>query len=232
MLYLKYFESNISYQEIQQFQYNEVLPFAEFNDDIKIGDNVNALKFTPKEYSIIDDHVKKYGCESVTNAYTLYILRDTYTEMIIHKLSDEWFYVIYDPNIKNAMLDKYYKCDQIDGLLQLLDDKLSHMNENSEYKSGYYEDISDDKYFDEIIYDKIEPLTSDEINKINNILSKVYLRLEIGEENYIKELNSKLTKMCFMKVKDEWFYVQFGNHEFYKCDQFTGFTQLLKDKLL
>ena len=51
-----------------------------------------------------------------------YTIHNNNGYIIIHEFPDEYLYVVIDKNNTS----KYYKCDQLDGLLKCLEDKLNY----------------------------------------------------------------------------------------------------------
>lgn len=101
--------------------------YEDFGDDyyeeISKNEYYNAYDettdFTDDEISIISKFCKKIefgvivdGYNSTQDRMALYYLTEVYIS--IYRLVDEWFIVRKD--------EKYYKADQIDGLIRLLND--------------------------------------------------------------------------------------------------------------
>jgi hypothetical protein len=84
------------------------------------------VKLSDKELSILS----KYGSKSSTSGYLVYRFKcdvefiHSVGEAIIgvSKVDDEWFYVHFESTENNYV--EYYKCDQFDGVIKLLSDKL------------------------------------------------------------------------------------------------------------
>lgn len=147
MKYLNYFRENNSsdsYREISIDEYNKLFRDDDFGDD-EDPDQPNYLSFTKNEL----DYIKKLVLHSNKNVFydktiSLYyppISNEVFTllnrpdlQLAIRKFNDEWFSVMIMilPSADklrsgNYQFDdfkyEYYKCDQLDGIGDLLKDK-------------------------------------------------------------------------------------------------------------
>ena len=129
MKYLKLFESHHEYyQEISfdQWPSGEVLETPErFTEEEfqKIAHIFNITVKGNKGYGGKDAGSHLWSIYNITRKYNKavphvhIILQDKYTyDLYIYKTPDEWYYV----ERISVIQDKYYKCDQFDGLLEFL----------------------------------------------------------------------------------------------------------------
>jgi len=103
----------------------------QFYTEIDKPSEIDAINFNISNFNLIKNHLKpdvriKLSINYRVNSYHVKFL----TELVkiitknitidIYETDDEWFYVVYN-HVSTPI--KYYKCDQIDGVLKLLKDK-------------------------------------------------------------------------------------------------------------
>lgn len=121
MKYLKRFESKDKlFTDISTLEWNELTK--------------NLVEFDDKEFDEISNYLKIYECELNKREYEIrcnIINKPKYpSEILIYKLNDEWYLVrLLDskPTLDQRRIEikyYYYKCDQWDGLMNLLDTKI------------------------------------------------------------------------------------------------------------
>ena len=105
------------------------------------------VDFTPSEVSVLDEY---HPLSSTPNKYCSFDSKIKFKsvsergKVYIRKYSDEWYYVRLESYLGNYCY--YYKCDQFDGLLKLLDDrivvsKLTEMKHIKSFKESIEEDV-------------------------------------------------------------------------------------------
>ena len=105
MKYLKeYNDEKISYQEINQNDSDEL-----------IRNNKPLLSFNSNEFTLIFNMFQDVKYNSNVTKRTIIANKRIY----VYKLQDEW-YIVGIPSEVDS--DKYYKCDQWDGLIKCLND--------------------------------------------------------------------------------------------------------------
>lgn len=193
----------------------------------------------------------------------IYILSDYYSTLqsssvnvsTICEIRDEYFIVdlCFVEGGKRS-----YKCDQLDGLVQLLLDKgVINNNINESFSKGdYYQKISEVEYdrlvwgvggfwgpvdqLYEDIFENKEIFTREEVEYLNGInhgrsshiwTNEGYSTYEF-DDSFKCEIDYLGLTIVITKLKDEYFIVNYLNniHELYKCDQLGGLRELLKDK--
>jgi hypothetical protein len=124
MKYLKLFENNSFFTEIDDNEMIEIFCSPYYlgysNNEFNIIKRVIANKF--KLYAII---IHKSSKQELPNIGTTYRLGDKILKrridnegVNIYRLEDEWYYVRH---IKDGYKRKFYKCDQLDGLIKCLE---------------------------------------------------------------------------------------------------------------
>jgi hypothetical protein len=168
MKYLKLFENhNQYYTEIPQYEYSEVV------------DNIsNITDFSKLEIQIIKDKFSQLHMAQGPIFYKIILMTnwgkytngdERYVEfMNISKCDDEWYYVHINksfigiemhiknmhPGFTKKMYPEFYKCDQLSGLLELIEDK---SQEVEKLKVEYLKESLDNSYYTEITeYEYIE----------------------------------------------------------------------------
>ena len=100
---------DLLYRELSQIEFIE-------------GPDLNLTSFTKNEIEKIQEMIPDANIYS-SNEYTLSIYSNEYN-LSISKTIDEWYYVIegrYRAGSSKAIkLSKLYKCDQFDGLIELI----------------------------------------------------------------------------------------------------------------
>ena len=182
----------------------------------------------------------------------------------IYKIKDDWFLVEVRFNTRydfkgNLQCDAiyYYKCDQIDGLVHLLEDisgcnkfkKVLESSEevlftkisNAEWSEKFV--LKFDWNYEDFTHSEVKSLTQYFLGDVyDGYFNGWYILGPYGNSlsNYpdykgLYLLNftypSKNAGFCIIKFSDEWFYLsdmqKSGNHKFYKCDTFDGLMQCL-----
>jgi hypothetical protein len=132
MKHIKLFESFSSpyYMEISLDEWYD--PNLE-NPSVRMRDSSGKLppttKVETKKIMIKDVDVRKLSnllgkrCSIEVNGYELEINKNL-NEISIYLMDDEWYYVNLVTSYVSGRVDKkYYKCDQLYGLIELLKDK-------------------------------------------------------------------------------------------------------------
>lgn len=115
MKYLKLFEESsddILWHVISHIDYLHYL-----DDIVHIDKEVDKIK------SIILNH-KPDAEIKITNAYIKALIKYNYHisgEMKIYLLPDDWYLVSFVKNFKVSKTHSYYKCDQLEGLKELIE---------------------------------------------------------------------------------------------------------------
>lgn len=78
---------------------------------------IPSANFNSSEVDMIVNKIKNHKRTSIGINEIFFVLQDGH--ITISKKEDEWFYVEIS---SSGLPSKYFKCDQIDGLLKLLDD--------------------------------------------------------------------------------------------------------------
>jgi len=182
----------------------------------------------------------------------------------IYKIKDDWFLVEVRFNTRydfkgNLECDGiyYYKCDQIDGLVHLLEDisgcnkfkKVLESSEevlftkisNAEWSEKFV--LKFDWNYEDFTHSEVKSLTQYFLGDVyDGYFNGWYILGPYGNSlsNYpdykgLYILNftypSKNAGFCIIKFSDEWFYLsdmqKSGNQKFYKCDTFDGLMQCL-----
>ena len=170
--------------------------------------------------------------------------KDERLEISIFQNEDEWFYVRVERKLKYLHGIKrkryreyweYYKCDQEEGVVKLLEDlKLINLKTFESYKSSdYYKKITEDEYYVLCPYKNVE-FTEEEYEKLAE-LSKWGIDYTNDEYDTVEINDYQITK-----IEDEYFIVSFPDGRkqwdkvliYYKCDQFEGLLKFLKSKKL
>ena len=141
MKYLKLFENKDMYLEIDVDEYYEWLGgnniCANDIDNYVVGETGGSLPtgvlnfisrnwevYTNKELDVIynllpyDSKINKFGIKS-----ELCVKKNKNLLTFINKLRDEWFLLISYPSLRPLEI-KYYKCDQFDGLIKCIKEKV------------------------------------------------------------------------------------------------------------
>ena len=129
------------YQKITEEEYAKWCFNPNVETDATIVKDIlkNSEEFTPKEIQTIEKKIKSiYPDREVRSDSYIKVMNDTLPEFLnaagsieiwspdtgdkfwIDKVKDEWFYV-YIP-INEIGNEFFYKCDQLEGLIQFLDD--------------------------------------------------------------------------------------------------------------
>lgn len=182
--------------------------------------------------------------------YTLVILEDKTSDnkssikTFINKLEEEWYIVEHGGDIK-----KFYKCDQVDGLIELLK-SLYSIKESFQLKEKYKEinldefnydlwgeetgdEITDEKISKETVKEKWDYFTKYEFERIGGL----GLKFIKDEKTYSKPILSYISDkeiITIYKLIDDWFYIfystqyRYWESKMYKCDQINGLIECLK----
>lgn len=249
----KIFESNqdkdLGYQEITRSQFD-----TDYYYNYSTNDPYNRKEIDLIESTLLFGEVNIYNDSMVEIKDA-----DGDREVMICKLKDEWYLVeftwsILVSNSIETVSNEYYKCDQLDGLINCLRDKsrkrkrrfIKKLEEYSWEENLGYQKITMDQfrttwvqYQDDYKYSINDPYTRREINMIESILEvrvDVYFEsnLELIEENNEWDI-------IINKIRDEWYLIKFTRYiyvddvksdsvsEYYKCDQFDGLVNCLKE---
>ena len=122
ILNYKKFEKSIwdnnSYVEITEGEYDELFNDYEFGTD-----------FTKRELDTIENIANISYRNSFESSYILLMYPGI--SFTVGKFDDEWFTAMIIISTKDAFRYEYYKCDQFDGLINLLKDKKLTKNEKN-----------------------------------------------------------------------------------------------------
>lgn len=219
----------------------------------------NKIKLNKKDFNIIakEPHLQLMefdGIIFITGEDEIRGYVGVTTHITIECDNDEWYYVVMqkmvDPKLRVFNI-KYYKCDQLEGIIKLLQDKdiiSKKLNENVEEK--FHKEINYDK-FKETPSIKIEKRSVEEIIKI--FKNNHNLRHRYEDINIEKSTNNGLQLVCstaiddikyedrsylinILQLEDEWFKVcieyyidERSGRSYHLCDQIYGIEQLLRD---
>lgn len=252
-----------SYKWIKKFEEYNLNSYEEITtiDAISIGRKLKIDNFTDVEFDKIISHLG--GIKYFKNSYKLKFNRidngiiywcpvegwdKTNYSNIITKLEDGWF-LFYSYNKKNNH-SNYYKCDQIDGLLECLSDlnKYKYINESNDVSGYYYKLKSHPALSEEMpLYDE------DKLEVLRGYLFRrygmKYQIIKLHESGYSWNHGSKIydcvrlmNESLFIRLNDievyiyddDWYIVEFLDTKvndilYYKCDQIDGLTRFLDD---
>jgi len=212
-----------------------------------IDDKKKTVKLSKREFDVLRDlessHTNVDSLELDESSYDeVSGSMNTYTSGVyylnIEKCDDDWFYVQIG-KFERSKKNSYFKCDQIDGVLKLLEDCADNKLDIDGYvkESVGYIDVTDVFSF----------TTGADDNKS-------YLSLSDKEYRSIKSIDALITEIsgthpsgqpmfqfldhyfCVVKKRDEWYYVEFReiekrNKKVFKCDQFDSLLSCIKDNL-
>jgi len=174
----------------------------------------------------------------------------------VYKREDEWFYVwAYRKSLAKG---KYYKCDQLSGLIDFLKDFYKEELVSSKKlfeaftKEEYYKEINNTEYHNE--FNRLVRFTSSEVKKIANMISEEYSgSCGYANVHFYKNSDGDFTNMAHQikivgdtfvyfisKKEDDWYIVEkvpfllqgYANRtgKYYLCDQWEGLVRLLNDE--
>jgi len=107
-----------------------------------------------------------------------------------------------------------------------------------EGNTDYDINVDDEDYtYDDsnFVIDHWMPFTQSELNKIQELLPDANFCKVIKIDPDDARIDSKESGLIMIKLKDEWYYVMMDMSDqeegalFFKCDQFEGLLQLIKD---
>lgn len=101
----------------------------------------------------------------------------------------------------------------------------------------YYDEEQDSSWWDDVefIDDNWTAFTPKEVEMVKQLLPDVQAKTLLSTDVQGARLDSKQSGVIMIKLKDEWYYVmmdmsdQEEDDQFFKCDQFEGLLQLIKD---
>ena len=255
------FKTEDYYQEINHQEYVDLLgTYVEWSDEDEeslrrrvTDSDLNKLKKLFSDRPVLPCRVEDEGHEdeSGDGVYVdaSYDMKNS-INIWIDSLEDDW-YLVSDP-------DGYYKCDQWEGLMKLLNDKgyFKPKDINPEPKPETYEEIinrlnnpiqeafSEDDYYKEISTHEFS--RAEVIDLPMEMENKIRFRLEPGYEIERRGSHMGVTiyndepttdglwhgDWSIYLMEDEWFLVETefseGDVTFFKCDQWDGLMRLLK----
>jgi len=173
MKYLKLFEAGLGnfmkYDNIE-IQYDDIENLFKYDDD---GNNISFVCFTDKEidnirkfFAIKGMKISLHGAFGSSKEDVYRIVSSKARPSLyfdIDKLEDEWYFVevqYYDKK-DECMLSKYYKCDQIDGLKEVLLEYIGTIPDQTKE----LEKVHRDKVLKQI-YTKIKSMTNDQLEEL------------------------------------------------------------------
>jgi len=228
------------YQEITKVEYRDHLNNAKLDPflstDIEMINNVifKYYRYYSQKYPSSDDiHILIYHLPG-RKFKNLEYLYD------IDKITDEWFLV------RDQIDDKCYKCDQLSGLLNFLEDRMpkpKHIKTFENISMGYsgdgYQSISFIQFLSEI--QKFQPSWSQSnIDKIVSLFNLPEVKNYICDNNIpgaaknvliIKYSDDDDDLIQIFCMDDDWYIVRIGMDTYYKCDQIYGLSNLIKSIL-
>lgn len=221
---------------------NESYSEVTFNDVV----NRVLVGFNEMELNQIFGHVKGLGINIYKRSpYALRFIVGTIRFEIL-KLEDEWFILEQSPN-------KYYKCDQIYGLLKCLDEVLgfSKFNESNDV-SGYYYKLK----FHPALSEEMPLYDKDKLEYLRKYLlvryGNRYQSIEFHKSGYswdfgdviydcVRLMNDnefiRLNDIEVYIYDDGWYIVEcldtsINDILYYKCDQIDGLVKFLDDHMV
>lgn len=232
---------NDFYQEISIYQLGQILFSSKKSEGLTSFEieKIKSLGFTVRTFDASQSFVVKIKRSGLH--YNLY------------KFEDEWFYLQKEEVLSTGEIKsyyyKYYKCDQFEGVIKLLEDsKTTKLIKES--INSFYKEISRME-FEEGARKEASELTKNEYEVIDSITNKYFhpvKRIETSPQRFYFSLEYKQKnnsdgprKNVIYKVEDEWFYVAYRNsntishsefYNFFLCDQFEGLIKFLKDVAL
>lgn len=168
----------------------------------------------------------KIKSSSSGSRYVIYVLQDEWFYVEYNKY---WYYTEYNKNTFDPSDNKYYKCDQEEGLLELLG--YNYIKESNKYlQNDYYKEITQEEYNSYENIERFNPIETDRIKKV------------IKENPNLKEIDSLaiftivsgFNQYYLYKIPDEWYLIsayETQGDKFYKCDQIEGVLKFIKDNL-
>ena len=240
ILKYKQFESNSHYYSV--------------TEDFFYMKKEKRLNFSVIVYDKIENLLNdKWVIEIYENKATIFRKgkkKNSLYDTLIFLSDDEWYFV-------RVGGEKYtcYKCDQIDGLLKLLND-LKLINDSKIYESfgeKFYIEISKNEYNNFLLdneskekfeKDKIEYL-KEYCNK-NKIQFPYHIQYSMKDNDYKSKdvyyrisIDKNENKLTIYSAKDDWYICEYTQKEpfkgygdikfYYKCDQWDGLMQLIDD---
>lgn len=103
--------------------------------------------------------------------------------------------------------------------------------------SNYYDEDDGLSWYDDVkfIQDNWTAFTPKEIEMVKQLLPDVQAKTILSTDVQGARLDSKQSGVIMIKLRDEWYYVMMNmsdqeeGNQFFKCDQFEGLLQLIKD---
>lgn len=167
MRHIRKFESPILERK---YEYDTI----EITDDDEWNGAYNTIEFTPIEIESIRTYFSKKGIKLNEGKSYLTAYPRRFAFFIYKPNEDEWYDLevqYYANKGDDFMSIKHYRCDQLGGLFEVLDEYLKDFKDNPEYASQLKEKIKRDKLRKEI-NSKIKTLTNDELEKLKSYLYK------------------------------------------------------------
>ena len=214
----------------------------------KLSNNDRTFRPTSRE-NIWLDKLDKWGdysfCIEGGEMMSFFMVNDNLNEISggIYKLADEWFVVEVSLHKRSHIKNIYYKCDQVDGLINLFKSlkpsiwksNLS-INEDFYYLYGSEDGIVKSRniismrdvsinYFKKVFDDVIVDRYFDFDNKIMNNVEFVFISKRYGGNT-----------VAVYEYEDEWFKVVYAAHpsaidnRMYWCDQLEGVVRCINEK--
>jgi hypothetical protein len=245
-------------------QYYNNQKFAVVRDSVVLYDEnghlvnkYNLDQFTKSEVDEIDSiMLSRFRAKRYYNQWTPMSINYNYLEnfrYFICKSEDEWYFL----SVTNIQSHEwfYYRCDQYEGLIKLLNDlpesemskderdrikaeekakKIRRFNESNEY----YQTIDSSDYSDLVQmtgrYKNTIRFEQKYVDEIERILKTDYRIIQLGNSIFISRYQSIYYEI--IQCEDEWFYIRREvdsrsneSYNYYKCDQFEGLLKFLKD---
>lgn len=219
-----------------------------------------------KEITLITDTISEY-CRYILNTYndyikyTIYVLRNnrsilkpftdfeggnrarlsfTSAYLKIFKDKDDWYYVSVD----HDGYHEYYRCDQLDGLIQFMHKIINDMGgvKTVTESKNYYEILLNQSTGDPLAPNNhkvwcksnADTFTQHECDELNRVFEK--LNFDFGRTKDRLLSNTTGDLLAVFKTIDEWYYVDFmkydGDMIHCICDQFDGLIDCIRDVIL
>ena len=221
-----------SYKIFESIGYDNI----EINRDeyFDLGSNTPYLDFTDKEFNTLRRFFAQYNTKivKIQNKGDFLIIvspRNSYTN--IYKLEDEWYKVYFSDS---SYKDKYFKCDQIGGLIEILT-KLMEGTKVKKVDPDEYISAQDSRKkvasLKDKLIKKIRTLGMEDLEKLSNQLLKESLILEskyenqsIDVEEYVEYIQQRLvfTQKELDKIKNYFLTLNIPERTFKDKVRFIG----------
>ena len=230
-LFREIFSKDDYYTEIYQDEFCRLVYHCDPMD--AVDSMRTSLSFTDEEKKILikafpDNKIvfkkKKTDCSCEVKSF-----RFNWRSIYIDKLEDDWYLVAWPITEED---EAYYKCDQWEGLIELLKDKSLILESVKDVEEYDYKEITADKYSDYLLNTN-DKLTESEIMKIMVNLDRVYRNFwykNIDNGYSINIYDTWNKSFNFKMFKGDDYYFVWIYNRFFKCDDIKGFQKFLDEK--